>query len=63
MPNDTAGDKLPTAGVTPSGSAFRATATVEGDTWLCAHVHFTQQSARTCADQHVREIAKASPAL
>jgi hypothetical protein len=59
---DNAEDKLQTPGVTPSGGSYRATANGAVDRWLCLHVHSTQQSARTCADQHVREMAVAAHA-
>ena len=53
---------LPTAGVTTSGGSYRATTESAAGIWLCPHVHFTQQSARSCADQHVRKMAKSYPA-
>lgn len=59
MPQDIADDRLPTPSVTTGGGAYRATATGGGDAWLCPHVHFTHQSARGCADEHVRKVAKA----
>lgn len=59
MPDNIADNSLPMAGVTTSGGSYRAKATTGADTWLCPHVHFTQGSARTCADQHVKKAAKA----
>ena len=60
MLDHNAEDSLPTAGVTTSGGSYRAKATNGADTWLCPHVHFTQASARTCADQHVKKLARGS---
>lgn len=60
MPHDNKNDAhLPIPGVTASGSAYRATATGDNHEWRCAHVHFTQQSARTCATRRVAEVALA----
>ena len=63
MLDNIAENNLPTAGVTTSGGSYRAKATTGADTWLCPHVHFTQGSARTCADQHVKKIARATRGL
>jgi hypothetical protein len=63
MPQDNAEDKLQTPGVTASGGSYRATAKGAVVGWLCLHVHSTQQSARTCADQHVREVGEAAHAI
>jgi hypothetical protein len=57
------GSEGPTApSVIVSGGAYRAMTAGGGGTWLCAHVHFTQQSARSCADEHVGKLAKAAGA-
>lgn len=53
MPQDIVEQRMPTPSVTTGGGAYRATTTGDGDTWLCPHVHFTQQSARrtnTCGN-------------
>ena len=63
MTRDNTGVELPAPGVIISGGTYRATTTGGENTWLCPHVHFTQQSARTCADQRVRKAAKAALAL
>ena len=60
MSDNNAEDGLPAAGVTTSGGSYRAMTTGSGETWLCPHVHFTQQSARTCADQRVKKLARGS---
>lgn len=59
MPHDNAEAGLPTPSVTVGGGTYRATASGDGDTWRCPHVHFTHQSARTCADRYVTKLAKA----
>jgi hypothetical protein len=41
-------------GVAPSGSGYRAIVTSGGDlVWSCSHVHFTEHSARACAERYV----------
>ena len=60
MALDTIMDGLPTADVTISGGAYRGASTAGGATWLCKHVHFTAQSARSCAEQHLRSAAKSA---
>ena len=38
-----------------SGSGYRAIITDDGHVvWSCSHVHFTEHSARVCAEQHLR---------
>ena len=49
----------PVAGFTTDGGTYRATATAGDDIWLCPHVHFTPQSAKTCALRHVTQAAAA----
>ena len=58
MTDDVMVDELPAPGVTTSGGGYRATAAGGGVTWLCPHVHFTSQSARSCAEGHVKTMAK-----
>jgi hypothetical protein len=50
-------------GVVSSGGGYRAIFTV-GDrrVWSCPHVHFTEHSARACADRHFRKVAPAATA-
>ena len=43
------------AAVTFGGGGFRAISTRAGLVeWACKHVHFTDRSARNCAEQHVQ---------
>jgi hypothetical protein len=45
-------------GVAPSGAGYRAIVSRDGHVaWSCPHVHFTDHSARTCAEQHLGEGA------
>lgn len=38
-----------------TGSGYRASVTgVMRSLWSCAHVHFTEHSARACAEEHLR---------
>lgn len=60
MAHDNAADTVPTPGVIASGGAYRATVTGDGGTWRCPHVHFTQQSAKACAERHVSTLANPS---
>ena len=60
MTDDNETSSEPIAGFTTDGGTYRATTTGGGDTWLCPHVHFTPQSARTCADRHVTKLATAA---
>jgi len=42
----------------PSGAGYRATVSRDGPVmWLCRHVHFTDHSARACAERYLREVA------
>jgi len=43
-----------TPAVAPSGTGYRATIT-SGDriVWSCSHVHFTEHSAKACAERHL----------
>ncbi len=59
MTDEVMTDELPTPIVTTSGGGYRAMSTGGGATWLCRHVHFTAQSARACAEEHVNTMAKA----
>lgn len=62
--SDTNGeDTLPTASVTTSGGSYRAMTTGGAETWLCPHVHFTQGSARTCAERRVKKVVTATRGL
>jgi len=48
----------PTSSVTFSGGGFRAIMTrADVVEWSCEHVHFTDRSARNCAERHVSDIA------
>ena len=58
MVQNHAPDARSTAGFITSGGSYRATATMDGAPWLCPHVHFTPQSARTCGEQHLITVAK-----
>lgn len=60
MVSDNTGDGSATPGVVVSGGAYRGVVTGDRVRWLCPHVHFTSQSARTCADQRVTKVAKAA---
>jgi hypothetical protein len=54
MVNDTRTDASQ-AGVTLSGGGYRAISTHAGLVdWACKHVHFTDRSARNCAEEHLR---------
>lgn len=46
--------------VAPSGTGYRGITTRDGGvTWSCPHVHFTDHSARKCAERHLDcEIAR-----
>lgn len=52
--DDAAGADSTTPGVAPSGTGYRAMAT-SGDRiiWSCSHVHFTEHSAKACAERHL----------
>ena len=51
-------DELSTADVTQSGGGYRAISTHAGAVdWACKHVHFTDRSARNCAEQHVQRAS------
>jgi hypothetical protein len=60
MAHDDAADQPPIAGYTVSGGSYQGVVTGDGVQWLCPHVHFTQQSARTCADRYVTKRARAA---
>ena len=46
---------LPQVGVTHSGGGFRAISRQAGSVdWACKHVHFTDRSARNCAELHLK---------
>jgi hypothetical protein len=48
------------AAATRDGGGFRAISTHAGQVdWACKHVHFTDRSARNCAEEHVRQAANA----
>jgi hypothetical protein len=51
-------DDAPTAAVFQSGGAYRAQIK-RGDNvvWQCPHLHFTDHSAKVCAERHLRELA------
>ena len=41
----------------PDGTGFRAIITEDGRTvWACAHVHFTEHSAKTHAEQQLKAM-------
>lgn len=43
-----------TPGVAPSGSGYRAIITSRDRViWTCSHVHFTEHSAKACAERHL----------
>ena len=47
--------------VAPSGAGYRAIVSSDGRvSWSCPHVHFTDHSARVCAEQHLGEGAALS---
>ena len=55
MANDNHTENLSQAAVTQSGGGYRAISTQAGTVdWACKHVHFTDRSARNCAEQHVQ---------
>ena len=62
MAQDSDVDNARTASVTTSGGTYRAMVSGDRVAWHCPHVHFTQQSARSCADQRVVKLAKAATA-
>jgi hypothetical protein len=52
------------SGFVPSGSGYRAVVTSDGRVvWSCRHVHFTDHSARACAEQHLKQLADAHVAV
>lgn len=54
MTEQTVTEESRTPGVAPSGSGYRAIATSPGHpVWSCSQVHFTQHSARPCAERDV----------
>jgi len=54
MVHDTTTEASPRAGVAWGGPGYRAITTSGGRVaWACAHVHFTDPSARACAERHV----------
>jgi hypothetical protein len=58
MVNDTHTDASQAA-ATRDGGGFRATSTHAGLVdWACKHVHFTDRSARNCAEKHLRNGSK-----
>jgi len=67
QPDSRAGERVaeatappePKAGATPSGGAFRGVVTVNGQRiWVCPHVHFTDHSAKACAERQMRSGAR-----
>jgi hypothetical protein len=45
------------AAARPDGTGFRAIITEDGRTvWACAHVHFTEHSAKTHAEQQLQAM-------
>jgi hypothetical protein len=43
-----------TPGVAPSGGGYRAIITSRHRViWSCSHVHFTEHSAKACAERHL----------
>jgi hypothetical protein len=57
---DSTDDRWATPSVRVSGGAYRGVVTGDRVPWLCPHVHFTSESARSCADRRVTKLAKAS---
>ena len=54
--SDSAADSTPE--IAPSGAGYRAIVSRDGRVaWSCPHVHFTDHSARICAEQHFGEGA------
>ena len=48
----------PTPDVVPSGGGYQAVVRRDGRmVWSCRHVHFTDHSARHCAEQHLAPSA------
>ena len=51
-------EPAPKPGSVASGSGYRATVfDDERRLWSCPHVHFTEHSARACAEEHLRTWA------
>ena len=52
-------DDAPTPAVFVNGGAYRAQLK-RGDqvVWQCPHLHFTDHSAKACAERHLRELAE-----
>ncbi len=50
-----------TPGVAPSGGGYRAII-ASGDRiiWSCSHVHFTERSAKACAERHLATVGPPS---
>lgn len=50
-------------GFETSGSGYRAVVTSsERVVWSCRHVHFTDHSARACAERHLKQLDDARAA-
>jgi hypothetical protein len=55
MADDSGTEGAAVAEVTLSGGGYRAITTRDGAVgWACKHVHFTDRSARNCAEEHVK---------
>jgi hypothetical protein len=49
------GEETSEPAVVISGGGYRAVNTSAGSVeWSCRHVHFTDRSARNCAEQHLK---------
>jgi len=61
MVNITA-EESPEPAVVTGGGGYRAVNTRGGNVaWSCKHVHFTDRSARNCAEQHLKLPPKPQP--
>ena len=50
-----AGEQISKPEAEATGSAYRASVTGKArPVWSCTHVHFTEHSARACAEEHLR---------
>ena len=63
MIDDIAAQAAMVPDVTVSGGGYRATTTGGGAAWFCPHVHFTAQSARSCADARVKTVGRRAARL
>jgi hypothetical protein len=52
-------DQALTTGFVANGGGYRAVVTRDGEVvWRCAHVHFTDHSARACAERELKRFKR-----